>query len=296
MAKQIYISNDDVEAILKEVREQILGAKSFGSIDIKRNFAKDKRTAAIFFTPDAWNKLTALVREFDTEVEWHGRVNRISESEFEIYDIIVPPHVVTGSTVTADYTKYSEWLNALEDDVFNSLHFHGHSHVNMACSPSGTDMKYRQDVVTQLPVPKNETDDSFYIFCIFNKRGEWTGEIYDLKYNALYETGDIEVDVYTDDDGYLSEFIAEAKKVAVKETPKSATAYGGGYAGGYSGSYSSYGSGYGGYSGYDADKKKGKGKKKKGGGQQSIFGRNGWDDDDDDLYSKGYCYGSVKEL
>ena len=51
MAKQIYISNDDVEAILKEVREQILGMKSFGSIDIKRNFAKDKRTAAIFFTP-----------------------------------------------------------------------------------------------------------------------------------------------------------------------------------------------------------------------------------------------------
>ena len=93
----------------------------------------------------------------------------LTQSEFEIYDIIVPPHVVTGSTVTADYTKYSEWLNALEDDVFNSLHFHGHSHVNMACSPSGTDMKYRQDVVTQLPVPKNETDDSFYIFCIFNK-------------------------------------------------------------------------------------------------------------------------------
>lgn len=40
MAKQIYISNDDVEAILKEVREQILGMKSFGSIDIKRNFAR----------------------------------------------------------------------------------------------------------------------------------------------------------------------------------------------------------------------------------------------------------------
>ena len=283
MAKQIYVSNDDVEAILKEVREKILGMKSFGSIDIKRNFANDKRSAAIFFTPGAWNKLTALVREFSTEVEWHGCVNRLSESEFEIYDIIVPPHVVTGATVTADYTKYGEWLNGLEDDVFNYLHFHGHSHVNMACNPSETDMKYRQDVVTQLPVPQKDNEDSFYIFLIFNKRGEWTGEIYDLKYNALYETGDIDIDVYTEDNGYLSEFIAEAKKMAVKETPKPATTYVG-YAGGYGG-YSGY-SGY--SSGYDTDKEKGKGKKEKDGGQQSIFGRNGWDDDDDDLYSRGY--------
>lgn len=266
MAKQIYISDDDVEAILKEVREQILGMKSFGSIDVKRNFANDKRNAEIFFTADAWNKLTALVREFDTEVQWHGCVSRIGENEFEIYDIIVPPHVVTGATVTADYTKYGEWLNGLEDDVFNYLHFHGHSHVNMACNPSGTDMKYRQDVVTQLPTPKKDEEDSFYIFLIFNKRGEWTGEIYDLKYNALYETGDINIDVYAEDNEFLSEFIAEAKKMAVKETPKPAT------------TSSGYGGGYGNYSGHG----------KKYNGQQSFFGKNYWGDDDDDIYSRGY--------
>ena len=237
MAKPIYMTNDDVEKILQEVKTQLLGMKCFGSVDIKRNFTKDERSAIVYFTQDAWNKVQALVREFDTEVQWHGCVNRISDDEFEIYNIVVPPHVVTGSTVTSDPVKYSEWINELDDDVFNFLHFHGHSHVNMGCSPSSTDMKYRQDIVTQLPTPHNENEDSFYIFLIFNKKGEWTGEIYDLKNNALYSTNEIDIEVYTDDGTFLSDFIADAKKMAVKETPKPAVTptytssgyYGGGY-------------------------------------------------------------------
>lgn len=231
MAKPIFVTDNDVERILQEIRTQLTGMKSFGSIDIKKNFTKDDRKATILFTEDAWNKVNALVREFDTEVQWHGCVNRISENEFEIYDILVPPHVVTGSTVTSDQAKYEEWLDKLPNNVFDFLHFHGHSHVNMGCSPSGVDTKYRQDVVTQLPIPRNEDDDSFYIFLIFNKRGEWTGEIYDLKYNALYETNEIVIDVYTGSDEFLSEFIANAKKMAIKETPayKGVIGYGGYY-------------------------------------------------------------------
>lgn len=282
MAKPIFMTNDDVEKILQEVKTQLIGMKCFGSVDIKRNFVKDDRSAIVYFTQDAWNKVQALVREFDTEVQWHGCVNRISDDEFEIYDIVVPPHVVTGSTVTSDPVKYSEWINELDDDIFNFLHFHGHSHVNMGCSPSSTDMKYRQDVVTQLPTPRNENDDSFYIFLIFNKKGEWTGEIYDLKNNALYATNEIDIEVYTDDGTFLSDFVADAKKMAVKETPKPAvtpTYTGGGY---YGGSY------------YD----KGKGakktsKKEKDELQGSIFksGDYGYYDDDDDPTSPFYVRG-----
>ena len=283
MAKPIYMTNDDVEKILQEVKTQPLGMKCFGSVDIKRNFTKDERSAIVYFTQDAWNKVQALVREFDTEVQWHGCVNRISDDEFEIYDIVVPPHVVTGSTVTSDPVKYSEWINELDDDVFNFLHFHGHSHVNMGCSPSSTDMKYRQDIVTQLPTPHNENEDSFYIFLIFNKKGEWTGEIYDLKNNALYSTNEIDIEVYTDDGTFLSDFIADAKKMAVKETPKPAVtpAYtGGGY---YGGSY------------YDKGKSTKKtSKKDKDELQGSIFKSGGfsyYDDDDDPtspFYARGY--------
>ena len=251
MAKQIFVSEADIETMLQEIRTQLKSTKAFGSIDIKKNFAKDKREAYIYFTVDAWTKMQALVGGFDTEVQWHGCVRRLSENEFEIYDILVPPHVVTGSTVTSDPTKYAEWINALDDETFNALHFHGHSHVNMGCSPSGVDTKYRQDIVTQLPIPANEAADSFYIFLIFNKKGEWTGEIYDLKYNALYDTKEIDIDVYVDNEGnFLSKFIADAKKMATKETP--AIQYGKGSYGGYG--YSGY-SGYSGYGGYGKDYK-----------------------------------------
>lgn len=286
MAKQIFISSNDIENILQEVKEKITGVKSFGRIDIQKDFAKDERDAVIYFTADAWNKLTALVREFDTEVQWHGCVTRLSENEYVIYDIIVPPHVVTGSTVISEFTKYAEWINGLEDNVFNSLHFHGHSHVNMACNPSKTDTKYRQDLVTQLPLPKEDGEDSFYIFLIFNKRGEWTGEIYDLTYNALYETRDISIEVYCGNGDMISKFIEDAKKMAVKETPKPATTYAG------NPSYA----GCSGYSIYGTAAPKKKAKKGKGecytGVQQLPAGQ--WpssqheDDDEDNPHSPFY--------
>jgi hypothetical protein len=217
MAKPIYIGEDDIEEMLKELKAQLYSTKCFGGIDIKKSFKADGRDVTIYFTQDAWAKVNALVGEFDTEVQWHGCVNRISDNEFEIYDILVPPHTVTGATVTSDPEKYSKWINDLDDDTFEHLKFHGHSHVNMGCTPSGTDMTYRHDVVTQLPIPRNENEDQFYIFLIFNKKGAWTGEVYDLKNNALYETKDISIEVYADGDGLISIFVANAKKMAVKE-------------------------------------------------------------------------------
>ncbi len=224
MAKPIYMTNDEVEKMVEDFKTQLLKTKSFGSINIKKTISSDARKATVRFTPEAWAMVNILVTGFDTEVQWHGCVRRVSENEFEIYDIIVPPHTVSAATVTSDDGKYSEWLNGLDDEVFNSLRFHGHSHVNMGCTPSGTDMTYRKDIVTQLPsVTPDSNDDSFYIFLIFNKRGEWTGQIYDLKYNALYDMGEISVEVRIKENLTLKEFLAEAKKVAVKEQPKTQT-------------------------------------------------------------------------
>ena len=223
MAKPIYMDGGEIEQLLREVKQQLLGLKCPGGVDIKKDFAKDNRRAVIYFTPGAWNRMTALVSSFNTEVQWHGCVRRLGENVFEVYDIIVPPHVVTGSTVTSDPVRYSEWITGLGDEVFSHLRFHGHSHVNMGCSPSGTDMKYRRDIVTQLPIPRNEDEDSFYLFLIVNKKGEWTGEIYDVTNNALYGNGEIEIEVYDKGDSTLSTFISEAKKLAVKETPAPVT-------------------------------------------------------------------------
>lgn len=242
MAKPIYVPQDEATRIIEALRAQILNSKCYGSIDIRQNFKSDDRCALLYFTPMAWIKMTALVSEFSTEVQWHGLVRRLSECEFEIYDILVPPHTVTAATVTSDQEKYSNWINGLDDETFNALRFHGHSHVNMPVSPSVTDTDYRKDVITQLPKP-DENNDTFYIFLIINKSHDWSAEIYDLTYNALYSTTAKEIDmmVMLDDGDTVDNFVLEAKKVAVQ----SVSSYGGKS---YGSSYNGYGSSYGGNS------------------------------------------------
>jgi hypothetical protein len=213
------MTETEVDDILRDLKTQIYGKKLYGSVSFKKALKSDGRFAMLYFSPVAWAKITTLVARFTTEVQWHGLVNRISEQEFEVYDIIVPPHEVTGSTVTSDQEKYNEWLNNLDDETFNCLRFHGHSHVNMSVSPSHVDEKYRMDITTQLPKP-TEGEDSFYIFLIINKSHEWSAEIYDITNNALYETDDIDIDVIIDaDGGTLGEFLCQAKKLAVQRQP-----------------------------------------------------------------------------
>lgn len=222
MAKHMRPEATEIDSILAELKAQLLTTKCRGRLEIAQNLPSDDRKASIVFTEKAWCKMQILIQAYETEVQWHGCVRRTDESSFEIYDIIVPPHEVASATVTSDYDKYTAWINALDDETFNALHFHGHSHVNMACTPSATDMQYRNDVVTQLPIPNNNEEDSFYIFLIFNKKGARTGEIYDIKYNALYETNDIKVDVLLDDGTYLGDFLTAAKEMT-KSTPKPET-------------------------------------------------------------------------
>lgn len=216
MAKPIYVTENDINDIYEEIRETLAGLKCYGKVEIKRSLKSDDRTAMLYFTPKAWIKMTALVSRFKTEVQWHGLVQRISEDEFEVYDILVPPHEVSGATVTSAYEPYIKWRDELDDDTFNAERFHGHSHVDMGVSPSSTDEKYRYDLVTQFQNPI-EGEDLFYIFLIINKKHEWSAQIYDFTNNALYDTGDIEMECYFEGES-VDEFIAEAKKVAVEKT------------------------------------------------------------------------------
>lgn len=214
MPKKIFMEPSDVEGVVGEIRASLTGMRCYGSVSISRSFKKDDRFATLYFLPEAWVKMTSLVARYSTEVQWHGLVRRIDDNAFEIYDILVPPHEVTGTTVISDYAPYGKWLDALDDETFNAVKFHGHSHVNMCVSPSSVDTKYRLDLVTQLPQPVNGMD-VFYIFLIINKRHEWSAEIYDLTNNALYSTDDINVEVVFEHGTTLEDFIQEATKVAV---------------------------------------------------------------------------------
>ena len=200
MAKRIYLSDEDIREALEKATRELRNTK-FHSEDVKVTLPspKDERKAKLVFTASAWVKMYALVHKYGTEVEWHGLVERKGEAEFLIKDILIFPHEVSSATVVSDQRCYEEWLDSLDDDTFNACRFHGHSHVNMGVTPSGVDTTYRKNILGNFATP-GEDDDYFSIFIITNKKGDISGEIYDLTNNALYATHEIEFSVIELDD------------------------------------------------------------------------------------------------
>ena len=214
MSKIIRLTPEDIAQYTKEFTESLISTKCpDGKISYSKILGAFNRKAKIFFSDLAWIKMTSLVREFANEVAWHGVATRGSDEtkdEYYITDILVYPQEVSDATVDMDTTKYANWLmeNA-EDERFYSIAMQGHSHVNMGVTPSGTDLKHQGDILDQL------TDDMFYIFMIYNKKGEKNIKIYDLKKNVLFETSDIEVGIIDGVYG-LDSFIKDAKKMVTE--------------------------------------------------------------------------------
>lgn len=302
MSKMITLPQEILNQYTQEFYEILRTGKfSDGKINFTKTLGTVDRKATVLFTEMAWQKMQTLIREFDKEVAWHGVAERCEEKDtYLISDILVYPQEVTGSTVTTDQNEYEMWLMKQEDDVFNNIRMQGHSHVNMSTSPSSVDLNLYDGILSQLD------SDMFYIFMIYNKRGEKTVKLYDLRENILFETADVTVAVK--EVGDLTGFLEEAKELVVTKTYNYGTGvrtYGNSYPG------------YPGYGGYSAQKKeepkkensslgktsplvqgnksgkKRKGKRKKGnkssGKQMSMsdYGYPGYLDDDDDVYG-GY--------
>ena len=253
MAKKIFATETEIAEFLRSAQAQLLvesrnlKKRKFQNdqadgvtLNFKLKEVKDDRKATITFSAQAYMKIFALVHTYSTEVEWHGVVERTAADAFYIKDILIFPHKVTGATVISDQTKYEKWLDTLDNDTFNALRFHGHSHVNMGVTPSGVDMTYRHNILNNFGTP-SATSDLFYIFLIFNKKGDISGEIYDLQNNALYSksTNTDEINIVVEDCDWLTDFLDEAKRVVTESYSYNNTGFGsGGYNGGnYGGSY-----------------------------------------------------------
>lgn len=193
---------------------------------------KSDRRATITILPDAFSKMQTILMVNDKEVAWHAVTERVSETEFIVKDVIVYPQEVTSVTVDTDDEEYAKWLIAIGEETFNNLHGQMHSHVNMGVSPSSTDMVHREKIVSQL------CDEDYYIFMIWNKSLKWSGAIYDMQSNALYETEDIDVRVEYADGTTAGDVIKDLNDKV--KTYKPATYKPAAYNGG---SYYSYGEG-----------------------------------------------------
>lgn len=199
----IRIDQTALDAAIELYRQQLLA----GSVKLAKTKAKDKIN--INFTADAWAKQSRLIDDFTSEVAWHGLMRQLSPTEYEIYDILVYPQQVTGVTVETDQDKYNDWLVSQPDEIFNNIRYQAHSHVNMSTSPSGVDDENESKIVNKLK------GNDFYLFMIWNKRGEFTARLYDYAANKIYDKDDISV-TYTDT---LSDFAATAQSLVTKAPP-----------------------------------------------------------------------------
>ena len=216
MARIIKMSQEDIELICEGLKKMMVETKlADGKLSFSKTFGEIERKAELFFSERAYLKMEALVKEFDKEVAWHGiafRGDDPEKDEYIIEDILVYPQEVTGANVNTDQKEYQEWLYSDElDAVFNDIRMQGHSHVNMGVTPSSVDTNLYEHMLAQLD------DTMFYIFMIWNKRGEHTIKIYDLAKNVLFEDKDVTVSIIDEEIG-LDKFIKEAKEMVKTKT------------------------------------------------------------------------------
>lgn len=218
-----------INDILTDVYTQIasLNVLKNEKVSISKMLSKPAKDAVeVNFTPEAYHEMCMLIDHFDTEVAWHGLVDRIDKTHFRITKILVYPQKVTGATVNTDQEKYTNWQNELDDDTFNALRFQGHSHVNMSTNPSSVDMDKQWEMIN------NFEDDVFYIFMIWNKKRNYNVRVVDMAENVIYSGDDVKVTIGDTD---MKSFLTEAKKFIEKPNYT--------YAGGYSANTGTYAGG-----------------------------------------------------
>lgn len=164
-----------------------------------------KETPQIVFSLRAYFKMKTLIEKTSTECAWHGCVTR-EGNKYTIEDIEVYPQYVAAATVDAIDGEYTQWMLQHTDDEISTIRFQGHSHVNMSVSPSGTDISFYEELVSQVR--------DYYIFLIQNKKGEYYLRFVDKESGLIYEDMEYKVDYGMDD--WYEEQAVNMKKEPVK--------------------------------------------------------------------------------
>ena len=180
--------NDSLDARLRRNFNNLRKDKFSKADALISELLKSEPKVNIYFTPEAWVKMHTLVKNSSKEIGWHSTVVK-DGNNLLVTDVLIYPQQVTAVTVSADEEKYGPWMHSLNNDTFNSLRGHGHSHVSMGTSPSGTDLAFYKQILDQLG------DDDFYVFFIVNKSGDINTIYYDMAQGLLYEKADINISI-----------------------------------------------------------------------------------------------------
>jgi hypothetical protein len=191
--KYLSMNSELIEAfktkILEDLKTQtgcILNKDTFSFSFPTKPVLKKEDRPYVFITRVAYAKMYSLVDKCLKEIAWLGTVtHEPGTKDFVIEDIFVFPQEVTNGTAEST-DDYGLWLAQFDNETFNKLRMHGHSHVWMDTSPSLIDTNYQERIA-------RETND-FYLFMIMNKRNKFTMFIYDKVENVVYDLADIDVD------------------------------------------------------------------------------------------------------
>ena len=209
--RRIRMSNDTIDQCVSEFKSFLQSEKG---IKRGKNFeyqvlppkVEGESKATVTFSERAYSKIILLLEAFNEEVAWHGVASRIEKGQYRIDDIIVYPQYVTGASVKTNALELANWAGNVPEEIYNNIHFQGHSHVRMSVHPSGEDMRDQKKYLDQLE------DEDFYIFAVFNKYYDVNLTIYDMKYDLCYEDEDVEFEVESTGPD-LGEFLDEAKSL-----------------------------------------------------------------------------------
>lgn len=180
--------------------------------DLKDVMKVDPQTVKkpiVYMLGNTYLKMLQYVLLSDNEIAWRGTVER-KEHIFFIKDVFLYPQKVTGATVQEDPDEGQKWSDALPTEVYNTMRFQGHSHVNMGAFWSGTDKADQNAHLQEL------LDDDYYIFAVMNKKQDILVEVYDLAQNVIFEKEDVTFKVFLDKKTLISSLKDEIEKYIKK--------------------------------------------------------------------------------
>lgn len=118
----------------------------------------------VYYTREVAEAIDYIVDQVDTELGWFGYVEK-QDNDYLITDIYIPKQIVSGTTVDIAPDAVTALTMELMDKGKDpsKLRYHGHSHVNMAVSPSTTDQDMIDDFLEHA---------DYFIRGIYNKKGD----------------------------------------------------------------------------------------------------------------------------
>ena len=161
---------------------------------------RTEKSLNVYFAAEAYLKIWALVNAHRGEIGWNMVIKPYKDG-YKVYDIVIYPQQVTGGSISVDNSRYGLWKAELPEEQDNNLFGHGHSHVNMPTGASG------EDILQQYEETAHKKH-GFWLFQIWNKKGDVNSFFYDLdnelfypndQINLVIEIGEQTVDEFIED-------------------------------------------------------------------------------------------------